>query len=138
MLMDRQNILRKSVLVLRWTARLWSVASGAIILLFFLGEGVFADSFYLADITPGEWLMLAFFPSGIVAGMGVAWQREGAGGAITVGSLLAFYGVNAALGYSMPRGPYFALLAAPGLLFLACWLLARRLNAEPRPPIRAR
>jgi hypothetical protein len=107
-------------LTIRWLARLWSVASLGLLLLFFIGEG-----FNPTLITPAEWVGLFFFPFGIAVGMIVAWRREGLGGAITVGSLLAFYAWQLASG-DLPRGPYFALFAAPGFLFLLSASLARR------------
>jgi len=47
-----------------------------------------------------------------------------------VGSLLAFYAALRIMGGRFPGGPYFALVAAPGILFLVCWLLSRGVRKE--------
>ncbi len=117
-----------ATLIIRWMARAWSIASVGFILLMFIGSGL-AEGFNLAQFTSCDWVGLFFFPFGVSLGMIVAWRREGLGGGITVGSLLAFYAVLRVMDGRFPRGPYFALVAAPGVLFLMCWLLsARSLN----------
>jgi hypothetical protein len=99
-----------------WAARLLSLLSIVVILLIFIGE---AESFELAGVTFQEWLGLLFFPFGLALGMIIAWRWELTGGAITIGSLLAFYLVEWAFSGSFPRGPYFMILAMPGLIFIA-------------------
>ena len=84
-----------------------------------------AEGFNLAQFTSRDLVGLFFFPFGVGLGMIVAWRREGLGGGITVGSLLAFYAALWAMDGRFPRGPWFALVAAPGVLFLACWWLSR-------------
>ena len=112
-------------LILRWVARVWSIASIVVLGLFFVGEG-----FSPSGIDFREALGLLFFPFGVVLGMALAWWREGSGAAITIASLLAFYVISGWLRSGrMPDGPFFFLFAAPGFLFGACWLLAR---AAPR------
>ncbi len=115
---DRHVLLTRTI---RWTARAWAVASIGLILAFFIGEG-----FAPARVAPREWLGLLFFPLGICAGMLVAWRREGLGGGITVGSLLAFYILHLATAGAFPKGWAWLAFAAPGFLFLLCWHRARR------------
>lgn len=55
----------------------------------------------------------------------LAWRREGPAGAVTVGSLLAFYALLRFTDGKFPKGPYFTLVAAPGALFLLSWVLSR-------------
>jgi hypothetical protein len=110
---------------IRWTARAWAVASVGLILAFLVGEG-----FDPSRIKAREWLGLAFFPVGISAGMIVAWWREGLGGSVTVLSLIVFYLINFATARTFPRGWAFLVFAAPGFLFLYCWLRSR----SPMPP----
>jgi hypothetical protein len=106
---------------LRWAARVGSVISIGILLLFIIGEG-----FHPAKVAPREWVGLLFFPGGVVAGMIVGWWREGLGGAIAVASLLAFYLVYGfLLSGKFPSGAAFLVFAAPGFLFLTHWLLTR-------------
>ena len=110
------------LLSLRWAARFASIVSIAIILLFFIGEG-----FNPAKVASREWLGLLFFPLGVMAGMVVAWWKEGLGAAITLASLLAFYLVyGLLLSGRLSGGPAFIVLTAPGFLFLAHWLLEQK------------
>jgi hypothetical protein len=89
-----------AIVILRWIARVWSIASIGLFLLFFIGEG-----FAPAKVAPKEWVGLGFFPIGVVVGMLVAWRKESWGGGITVTSLLAFYGVYGYLfSGAFPRG----------------------------------
>ncbi len=106
--------------LIRWTARVWTVASIGLILAFIVGEG-----FSASQIEPREWVGLLFFPVGICAGMILAWWREGLGGSITVGSLLVFYVIHRATAGTFPKGWAWLAFAAPGLLFLLCWYRSR-------------
>jgi len=112
-------------LIVRWMARAWSIASVGFILLMFIGSGL-AEGFNLAQFTSRDWVGLFFFPFGVGLGMIVAWRREGLGGGIAVGSLLAFYAALRVMDGRFPRGPWFALVAAPGILFLMSWVLSAR------------
>jgi hypothetical protein len=115
-------------LIIRWVARTWVIASVGLVLLMFIGSGK-VEGFNPAQFTSRDWVGLFFFPFGVGLGMIVAWRREGLGGSITVGSLAAFYAALRIMGGRFPGGPYFALVAAPGILFLVCGLLsARSLN----------
>jgi len=115
---------KRGVTAVRWTARLWSIASIGFILLMFIGSGL-AEGFNPAQFAFRDLVGLFFFPLGVCLGMIVAWRWEGLGGGITIGSLLAFYAALRVMGGRFPRGPYFALVAAPGILFLVCWFLSR-------------
>jgi|ERR1035438_3295988 hypothetical protein len=99
--------------VVRWTSRLWSIASIGLILLFIFGEG-------MKHVRPSEWLLFLFFPAGISIGMILAWWKEGLGGGITVGSLLLFYIIHFAVARAFPHGWAFLLFSFPGFLFLLC------------------
>ncbi|MDM7915037.1 MAG: hypothetical protein ACE15D_04350 [Candidatus Eisenbacteria bacterium] len=78
-------------------------------------------------LTWKDWLGLALFPAGVVAGMGIAWWREILGGAIACGSLLAFYLIHGLwLSGRLPNGIFFVLFASPGLLFLVNGLIRYR------------
>ena len=107
---------------LAWVARIWSLASIAFVLFFVFGEGL---SGHGARPTATEWIGLAFWPGGVVAGLVVAWFRKGLGGSIAMGSLIAFYVWNLLERGTFPGGPYFLLVAAPGILFLLSSLLSR-------------
>jgi hypothetical protein len=118
----RKEVNMNAVVILRWIARIGSVASTLLLLLFATSGG--------GVPRPSEVVALAFFPVGVVLGFGIAWWREGTGGAVTVLSLAAFYAWMTVVGGRFPTGPYFLLFAAPGFLFLACSLLGTMRRAR--------
>lgn len=104
---------------LRWFARIYSIASIALILLFFIGE-----EFNPAKINMKQWIGFLFFPIGVVAGMIIAWKHEGVGGAISIVSLISFYLVYGLLLNSrLWQGVAFIVFAFPGFLFSLYWLI---------------
>ena len=72
--------------VLRWSARVLSLLSLGVVLLFAFGEGLNFLHFSTRDL-----VLFAFFPLGVGLGMALAWRWEGLGGGITVVSLAGFY-----------------------------------------------
>ncbi|MGA3288158.1 MAG: hypothetical protein ABSD46_12110 [Bacteroidota bacterium] len=108
-------------LLIRWIARIWSIASIGLVLLFIVGEG--NNPANLID-----WLGFLFFPLGICFGMVFAWWREGVGGGITIGSLLVFYLIRFVTASSFPKGWAWLAFAFPGFLFLLCWYRSRKLG----------
>lgn len=104
-------------LALRWTARLLSVASTGVLLLFLFGE-----PFPVAQITGKEWIGLALFPFGLVIGFAVAWWRERLGGLITIASLIVFCLLFVG---DLRKSWAFFVFALPGFLFLMSGFLAR-------------
>jgi len=112
---------RRWTLALRWTARIWSAASVVLVLGFIVGEG-------LNPSGAAEWVGVLFFPLGISAGMILSWWKEGLGGAVTVGCLLAFYLEHVLTAGALPKGAAWILFAAPGFLFL----LLSRVSRGPK------
>ena len=113
---------------LRWTARLWSLLSIGLVLLFAIGEGLNFSRF-----TPREWCLFLFFPLGLGLGMLLAWRWEGWGGGLAVASLAAFYLADRLSSSSFPRGWAFLAVAAPGFLFLLCGWWTRSTARPPGP-----
>ena len=112
--------------VIRWIARILSLFN-TVVLLFF----VFGEPFPVFRLRAAEWLGLALFPVGVVVGFVIAWWKEGLGGLITIGSLLAFYLVfGFLLNGNLKQGLGFIFFAFPGLLFLLTWWLARPSGAK--------
>ncbi|MFZ1398809.1 MAG: hypothetical protein WAS33_18035 [Candidatus Promineifilaceae bacterium] len=120
--MVSQKKSKQSVVVARWLARLGSLASLGLLLLFFFGEEL-----DLAKLTPTEIWGLIFFPLGITVGLLLGWRWEILGGSVTVLSLLAFYKVMYAASGQFPDGLWFLIFALPGFLFLYCGL------SQPKP-----
>ena len=109
------------VLTIRWIARVWSIASVGLVLLIAVGELIYPHA--PPPTAFRDLVGLFFFPFGTCVGMILAWRWEGLGGGITVGSLLAFYAALRVMDGRFPRGPWFALIAAPGILFLLSWAI---------------
>jgi hypothetical protein len=109
--------------IIRWTARILSVVSIGLVLLFIVGEG-----FNPTLIKPAEWIGLLFFPVGISIGMILAWWQEGIGGSITVGSLAMFYIIHFATAGKFPNGWAWLVFTIPGFLFLLCWYRTRKVH----------
>ncbi|MEO2034424.1 MAG: flavodoxin family protein [Planctomycetaceae bacterium] len=110
--------------VLRWTARTWSVGGLLLVLAMLTGE---ADPRILR-LPPRELVGLLFFPTGVAAGLLLAFRNEQAGGWMSIASLAAFYIWHFVESGDLPRGPYFVILAAPGAMFLVCSRLTERID----------
>jgi hypothetical protein len=117
---------------LRWTARIWSILSILFIMAFAIGEGLLFQE--TAPFRLSELVGLLFFPVGILIGMLLGWWREGLGGIVTMVSLVVFYGISFFTNGRFPSGPYFALVAAPGLLFAINSLLRHHQASRLPPP----
>lgn len=103
-----------------WIARVWSVLSIAFVLLIFIGEAMMPSA-SMPNLS--EAILMLFFPIGVGVGLIVAWKRECLGALISLESIGAFYMGIWFLRGNLPRGPYFLLVAAPGVLFLIDWVL---------------
>ncbi len=108
-------------MLLRWTARILSLASLGLILMFAFG-GEEAGGMP----TLREWGALTFFPIGVQVGMLLAWKKEIAGGLIALAALGGFYAYYMFMAGSLPGGPYFALFSLPAVLFLVSGIMAHR------------
>jgi len=113
------------IVAARWVARGWSIFSILLVLVFAFGEGGNGPR-PMAQ----EWVGLALWPIGVGVGLAVAWYREELGGILALGCLIAFYVWNVLRSGHLPRGPFFFLIAAPGLLFLAAGFLSHRSAAR--------
>lgn len=112
-------------IIVRWSARVLSIASTLVLLLFLFGE-----PFNVSRITAKEWAGLALFPLGVVVGFAIAWRKEILGGAITLGCVVIFCLLFVGkFGHAWP----FFVFAFPGLLFIISGSLARlgRRTAQP-------
>lgn len=119
-----------AIVVLRWIARILSMLSIGLMVLFLVGEGLADPDASLADIKLTEWGLVIFFPLGVVIGMIVSWWREGTGGAVTAVSLFLFYVYHSLVFGNLPGGLWFFIFSLPGFLFLGCWLLMRLIGRE--------
>lgn len=109
-------------------ARLLSVVSILLLVMFVIGEG-----FDLEKITNRDITGLIFFPIGVAAGFIVAWKWETAGGLISLISLFCFYLVfGFLLSDRIPRGFSFLIFTTPALIFLAGGIYGRMTIASHR------
>lgn len=106
------------LVIVRWIARLSSVASLAMLALFLTDspQG-------LLHLSEREAALFVFFPAGVAVGMILGWWRELPGGLVTLGSLAMFYVVHFAQVQHVPAGSWFAIFASPGLAFLLAGLM---------------
>ena len=107
---------------IRWTARVWSILSILFVLVFAIGEMAPGNN---PQPTHQEWIGLSLWPIGVCLGLAIAWLREELGGIVALGCLVAFYVWNVLRSGHLPRGPFFALVAAPAVLFLIAAVLSR-------------
>jgi len=104
-----------AVLMLRWVGRVWSLASIGLLGAFLFGEGL-----------PPLTAQTVLFPFGVMFGLALAWRFERVGGLVAALSVGVFYALAYADGGGFPRGPWFFLIAAPGLVFILAGCLRAR------------
>ena len=107
----------KTVPIIRWIARISALLAATLILLIFVGEGV--PVFRLSGREAA--MMAAFFA--VWLGLLLGWKWELHGGLLVVCGMAAFYLLDYLFSGTLPRGPFFLILAFPGLLFLYCGLV---------------
>jgi len=105
--------------VVRWTARVTSVAIAFVFLVFVFGEPRGSLQF-----SPRDWAGMLFL-FGSIAAMVLAWKWEFPAALISLFALGAFAGV-----VHINRYGVLVILAIPNLLFLLDWKL-RRLHSTP-------
>jgi len=103
--------------VIRWIARIWAALMAAFILFMFFGDAVMAGIIPIFQLTFRESLLMAAFVI-VFIGLILAWKWERLGGWMIVGGMTAFYFLNFAFSGDIPRGPFFLIIATPGILFL--------------------
>ncbi len=109
-----------SALILGWVARLWSIASVGLLCSFLFGQGM-----------PPLTLKSVLFPFGVMLGLVVAWRFQRVGGLVAALSVLLFYALEY-LGHGrFPRGPWFFLMAAPGLVFILSGYMRAKTMSDP-------
>lgn len=117
--------MQRLLTIIRWTARAWSIPSMVALLLPYFVEGLYWLQAKSVREVIGH---LCFFA--VLVGLILAWRWEGLGGGLMVTGIAAFY-VTWWLHGKTPRGPFFLLIAAPGVFFLLYWLLAHTSRGAP-------
>ncbi len=116
----------KSAKLIRWVARIWSLVSLAFVLIFLIGYSVSPTERLPQGV---EWLIMGFFPIGVVVFMLLAWKWEKWGGILAIICFVTFYIAIYIQKGIIVRGPFVFLVAAPGFLFLISWLLGNKSKA---------
>jgi hypothetical protein len=122
---DKNNMnAERSVAVLNWVAKIWSIASIGLLCFFLFGEGL-----------PPLSAQAMMFPFGVMLGLILAWWFERIGGLLTVMCMLLFYMIEY-LGHGrFPKGYFFIIISAPSVIFLCCgFLKAKQLNGTIAKP----
>ncbi|MDP8202816.1 MAG: hypothetical protein P9M11_11850 [Candidatus Tenebribacter burtonii] len=112
-----------TLIILRWTARIWSYIVVTFIVLF-VGASLFESG--VGSMSSGEAIAFAFFPIGLTIGLIIAWWKEGLGGIIATGSIIAFHLIMLIVNSKPDFVLFIELLAIPGPLFIIYWLLSRK------------
>ena len=117
-----------TALILRYVARIWSIASWLFVLAFVVGG---RESLRPA---PSEILGLLFFPVGVLVGFAISWRREAAGACVSLVSLAGFFAwMTMRDGYLRSGAGWFIVLAGPAFLFLGSALLNKMCTTEASP-----
>jgi hypothetical protein len=119
--MTSSNSQRRTVTILRWVARVWSIPILIITVLIIIAP----DPNVVQPVPLTEWIELSLFGLAIL-GLLIAWRWEGLGGILALTGILA-----QAVAFRMFRGVWFVqtipiiLLGAPAVFFLVAWWLSR-------------
>lgn len=118
------DIFYRATPYLRLLARVTSLVSLLGLGLLYFGEGVDAT-----HLTAVDWVGFAFFPIGVILGMGLAWRLEWAGGLLSITSLGCFYLTSSLFtNGGAPPGWAFVVFTSPAVVFLLTgWLTYQEL-----------
>ncbi|MFZ2097261.1 MAG: hypothetical protein WAV05_11560 [Anaerolineales bacterium] len=126
--MNITNITPRSVKIIRWIARIWSipVLVGALFILFI------PDSNVTEPVPVADWFLLSLWGIAIL-GLLIAWRWELIGGIITVTTMFI-----REVAWVILKGPWlvnflivWAFVLPPALLFLIAWRLERKAREAP-------
>jgi len=114
--------------ILRWIARIWAALMAAMILFIFIGNAAADGIGPIFHLTFRETLMMVAFLI-VFAGLILAWKWERLGGWMIIGGMAAFYILDFAFSGDFPRGPFFLIIALPGILFLISYYASNKIVA---------
>jgi len=111
--------------IIKWFARILSLLCISFVLLFVIGEGY--NPFKIGLSALGKHI---FFPFGVCIGLIVAWRKDWLGGIISILSFAGFYILHYFSSGRLPKGPWFFIIAFPGILFLLAYFISRLKKQE--------
>lgn len=122
---DRQEPGR-TILILRWIARVWSILVSALALMMAFSP----DPHQVAPVPLEDWFLLSLWGAAVV-GLLIAWRWELVGALLTLGLLLF-----RELAWVILKGPWLVnfllvwlILATPAVLYLLAWRGSRQVTA---------
>jgi hypothetical protein len=115
----------KTINIIRWITRIFSILTALLFLVFFIGE---ADFSTVNTIAFGEWVMIFFEPVLLIIGMAIAWKREMLGGIIVVASVLLFNIVSMIMSGRFGFGLDLGIFIVIGFGFMFCAFATNRLS----------
>ncbi|MEJ2304576.1 MAG: hypothetical protein P8Y14_23870 [Anaerolineales bacterium] len=126
--MSIANTIPRSVKIIRWSARIWSLLVFAVVLLI-----IFTPDPYATEPVPAtDWFLLSLWGVAIL-GLLIAWRWELVGGIITVTTMFV-----RELAWVILKGDWLVnfliiwlLVVPPAILFLVAWRLERKANSKP-------
>jgi hypothetical protein len=121
--MSTTSAVPRSIRIIRWIARIWSLLVFVVALLII----VTPDPYATEPVPPEDWFLLGL--SGVaVLGLLVAWRWEPVGGSITVASMFI-----REIAWVILKGDWLVsfvlvwlLVVPPAILYLLAWRLERR------------
>ena len=122
--MNTHGLYFQSYVVIRLIARISAGFSAALILLFFIGEGLTGGFEPLLHMTARETLMMVAFVA-VWLGLLLGWKWELYGGLLTACGVTAFYLVDYMFTSTLPGVLLPLIFALPGLIFLYCGFQVR-------------
>ena len=111
---------QKLIKIIRWVARVWAALMAAFILFMAVGDAAMEGPGPLFQLTFRESLQMGAFII-VFVGLILAWKWEKLGGWMIIAGMAAFYMLDYAFSGNFPRGPFFLIIATPGILFLICF-----------------
>ncbi len=118
----------KTMGTIRWIARIGAVLIAGMILIIFIGEGISEGFGPLMQMSLRETAMMAVFVI-VFLGLILGWRWEILGGSLIAGGMGAFYLLDFLFSGTFPRGPFFLVIALPGLLYIYSGLQSK--TVEP-------
>ena len=119
---------KKLTKIIRWIARIWAALMAAFILFMAVGDAAMEGPGPIFHLPFRESLMMVSFII-VFGGLILAWKWEKLGGWMIVSGMGAFYILDYAFSGDFPRGPFFLIIAFPGILFLISYYTSNKSEA---------
>ncbi|MGD2158204.1 MAG: hypothetical protein PVG32_15110 [Anaerolineales bacterium] len=122
MMVSPEDKKQKTMKIVRWVARVWSLVILFFFLLIFIGEILSPHT--EEAMTLSDAALLILFPIATCLGLALAWRWEFLGGVISLISIVLFVVIMGIAGRLNTPSNFIILLAfiaIPGVLFLITW-----------------